>query len=142
MPFSVGEAQSPSNTMWPGPMPTSVPSGILIHPTFWPQYTNVTDRTVRADRTGRRSDSIGPTVLQSVVQWWCFVVLLSSDMNFESRCKLQDADVAECCFRVADNRSTFGRLLQKVLQYFSYSVMPRILQYFFTKYCYCYSHSS
>jgi len=23
----------------------SVPSGILIHPTVWPQYTNVTDRT-------------------------------------------------------------------------------------------------
>ena len=36
-----------SNTMSPGPRPTSVPvvpSGILIHPTFWPQYTNVTDR--------------------------------------------------------------------------------------------------
>jgi len=32
------------NTMWPGPRPTSVPSGILIHPTVWPQYTNVTDR--------------------------------------------------------------------------------------------------
>jgi len=28
---------SPSNTMWPGPKPTSLPSGILIHPTVWPQ---------------------------------------------------------------------------------------------------------
>jgi len=28
---------SPSNTMWPGPSPTSLPSGILIHPTVWPQ---------------------------------------------------------------------------------------------------------
>jgi len=27
----------PSNTMWPGPRPTSLPSGILIHPTVWPQ---------------------------------------------------------------------------------------------------------
>jgi len=27
--------QSPSNTMWPGP--TSLPSGILIYPTVWPQ---------------------------------------------------------------------------------------------------------
>jgi len=34
-----------SNTLWPGPRPTSVPSFILIHPTVWPQYTNVTDRT-------------------------------------------------------------------------------------------------
>jgi len=53
-----GGAGSPSNTMWPGPRPTSVPSGILIHPTVWPQYTNVTDRTDRqTDRqTGQRSD--------------------------------------------------------------------------------------
>ena len=28
---------SPSNTMWPGPRPTSLPSGILIHPTIWSQ---------------------------------------------------------------------------------------------------------
>jgi len=28
---------SPSNTMWPGPRATSLPSGILIHPTVWPQ---------------------------------------------------------------------------------------------------------
>jgi len=35
-------AGSPSNTMWP--RPTSMPSFILIHPTVWPQYTNVTDR--------------------------------------------------------------------------------------------------
>ena len=43
-------------------------SGILIHPTIWPQYTNVTDRqTYRQDRTYRqRSDSIGQTVLQTV----------------------------------------------------------------------------
>jgi len=27
---------SPSNTVWPGPRPTSLPSGILIHPTVWP----------------------------------------------------------------------------------------------------------
>ena len=26
---------SPSNTMWPGPRPTSLPSGILIHPAVW-----------------------------------------------------------------------------------------------------------
>jgi len=42
-PFTWGRAGSPSNTMSPGPRPTSVPSGILIHPTVSPQYTNVTD---------------------------------------------------------------------------------------------------
>jgi len=29
----LGGAGSPSNTVWPGPRPTSVPSGILINPT-------------------------------------------------------------------------------------------------------------
>jgi len=35
-PFCSG-AGSPSSTMWPGPMPTSIPSSILIHPAIWPQ---------------------------------------------------------------------------------------------------------
>jgi len=30
-----------------------MPSFILIHPTVWPQYTNVTDRQDRQDRTTR-----------------------------------------------------------------------------------------
>ena len=34
--FLFGAARSPSNTMSPGPRPTSVPSGSLIHPTVWP----------------------------------------------------------------------------------------------------------
>ena len=34
-----GAAGSPSNTMSPRPRPTSVPSGILIHPAVWPQQT-------------------------------------------------------------------------------------------------------
>ena len=48
-----GGLGSPSNTLSPGPRPTCMPSFILIHPTVWPQYTNVTDRTDR-----QRSDSI------------------------------------------------------------------------------------
>jgi len=51
--------------MLPGPRPAPVPSGILIHPTAWPQYTNVTDRQDR-----QRADSIGQTVLQTVAQDW------------------------------------------------------------------------
>jgi len=35
------------NAVWPGPMPTCMPSFILIRPTVWPQNTNVTDRTGR-----------------------------------------------------------------------------------------------
>jgi len=41
MALSVGIAGTPSNTLSPGPRPTSVPSDILIHPTIWPQYTDV-----------------------------------------------------------------------------------------------------
>ena len=40
-----------------------MPSFIWIHPTVWPHYTSVTDRTDR-----QRSDSIGRTVLQTVAQ--------------------------------------------------------------------------
>jgi len=57
-PFVWGRAGSLSNTMWPGLRPTTIPSGILIHPSVWTQYTNFTDRQDR-----QRSDSIGRTVL-------------------------------------------------------------------------------
>ena len=30
-------ARNPSNTKWPGPRSTSVPSGVFIHPAVWPQ---------------------------------------------------------------------------------------------------------
>jgi len=51
VPCSIGGgAGSPSNTMWPVPRPTSIPSGIWIHPTGWPQYTNVTYSTDREDK--------------------------------------------------------------------------------------------
>ena len=44
VPLSVGWAGSPCDTTSPGSRPISVPSVILIHPTVWPQHTNVTDR--------------------------------------------------------------------------------------------------
>jgi len=36
----------------------SSPSGILIHPAVWPQYTNVTDR--QTDRTWQDRHDNGP----------------------------------------------------------------------------------
>jgi len=48
-PFPWLRAEFLSNIMPPGPRPISVPSGILIHPTIWPQYTNVTERQDRED---------------------------------------------------------------------------------------------
>jgi len=42
VPLSVGGlAGFPSNTMWPGPRPTSIPSGMLIHPA--PSRLAITD---------------------------------------------------------------------------------------------------
>ena len=38
-PFQGRGAESPSNTMWPGPKATSVPIDILIHLAVWPQKT-------------------------------------------------------------------------------------------------------
>ena len=66
VPLLGGGAGSAYNTMWPGLRPTCKPSFILIHPTLWPQYTNVTDRT--DTQTGPWSDSTGRTVLQTVAQ--------------------------------------------------------------------------
>jgi len=54
----MGGAGSPSNTMWPMPRPTSLLSFILIRPTVWPQYANITDRQTGQNRRGQRSDSI------------------------------------------------------------------------------------
>jgi len=48
-PLCGGGAGSPSNTVWPGPRPTCMPSFVLIRPTVWPQYTNATDRQDRTD---------------------------------------------------------------------------------------------
>jgi len=41
----LGEAENPSNTMWPRSRPTSILRVIYIDPTVWPQYTNFTDMT-------------------------------------------------------------------------------------------------
>jgi len=50
-----GGAGSPSNTIWPGPRSTAMPSFIMIHPTVWPQYTNITDRQEREYRLDRQT---------------------------------------------------------------------------------------
>jgi len=68
-----GEARFPCNTMSPGPRTTSVPSGILIHPAVWPEYTNITGRTDR--QTDRRSWRVNcggftPPTLSLFRDWW------------------------------------------------------------------------
>jgi len=40
-PFWGGRSGSPSDTMWPGPKLTAIPSGTLIHPAVWPQYMSL-----------------------------------------------------------------------------------------------------
>jgi len=48
----------------------------LIHPTIWPQYTNVTDR--QTGQTDKRSHSTGQSVLQTVTQKLELVYLLQA----------------------------------------------------------------
>ena len=50
-PFPWSWAGSPSNTMSPGPRPSSLPSGILVRTTVWPQCPNVTRPTDRQTNT-------------------------------------------------------------------------------------------
>ena len=55
--LSVEGAGSPSNTMWPGPKPTCMPSFIVIRPTV----CDVTDRTDRqTDRQTNKQTDNGP----------------------------------------------------------------------------------
>jgi len=63
-----GGAGSTSNTMSPGPRLTSIPSGILVHRTAWPQYTDVIDRHTEKQTDRQRSDRTGRTVLQTAAQ--------------------------------------------------------------------------
>ena len=80
-------AGSPPNTMWPGPRPTSVSSGILTHPTIWPQYTNVTDR--------QWSSSIVQTVLQTVAQKVLLIwVEPTHTLNDDEKCCFYGCDAA------------------------------------------------
>jgi len=65
--FLGGGAGCPPNTMWPRPRPTSISTGIVIHPTAWPQHTNVADGETEGTYR-QRSDRIGRTVLQTVAQ--------------------------------------------------------------------------
>jgi len=60
VPFPVGKLSRwvPPKTLLPGTGPTCTPSS--IHPTVWPQYTNVISRVNR--HTGHRYRSIGRTV--------------------------------------------------------------------------------
>ena len=52
-----GGAGSPSNTLWPRPKPTSLPSDILIHPVAWPQQTWAKNWGCRFGGTGAGSPS-------------------------------------------------------------------------------------
>jgi len=53
--------------MWPGPIPTCLPSFILIYQPFG--HSTPTSQTGQTDR--QRSDSIGQSILQTVAQKDC-----------------------------------------------------------------------
>jgi len=56
-----GGAAFPPNTTSPRPRPTSVPSGILIHPAVWPQQTWAENRGLcRFGGAGSPSNTVSP----------------------------------------------------------------------------------
>jgi len=74
-PLRGGGELGPQLTLSPWPLPTFVPSGILIHSAISPQYTNVTDRQI-----GQRSRGIRRTIRQIAYDY-----LLSFLVNVNSR---------------------------------------------------------
>ena len=106
-----GGAGSPSNTVWPGLWPTCKPSFILIHPTVWPQYTNITDRTDR-----QWSDRIGRTVLQTAAQklkWWSFILSCSKKKMGSS---LERRYTTTYVMVVAANHFSVGHLMTEAVR--------------------------
>jgi len=55
-----GADGSLSNTMWPGPSSTSIPSGILIHPAIWLQQSRAENWKAAVPRWGE----LGPHLTQ------------------------------------------------------------------------------
>ena len=76
-------------------------SFILIHPTVWPQYTNVTDRTDR-----QRFDSTGQTILRTVAPIYSQPYLDAK--SFKSRHTTDS--VNENCFRTQLHAETIQLL--------------------------------
>jgi len=60
-PFVGGEL-GPHLRLSPGPRPTAIPSGILIHPTVW-QHTNITNRTTVPQHRANRYKNDSPKKL-------------------------------------------------------------------------------
>jgi len=101
------QAGSPSNTVWPGPKPTSVPSGTLIHPTVWSQYTNVTDRqTARTGQTDNGPIAQGEpfykrSLQNGILSFWR-ELFVKNRLNPEVDLVLYSSETEfVCCRRVA-----------------------------------------
>jgi len=74
-PFSGGTG-SPSNTKSPVPRPTSIPSGILVHPAVWPQRTLAENWGLcpfRGGRAGSPSNAMSPRLRPTNVRSGTFM---------------------------------------------------------------------
>jgi len=95
-PFKGWGAGSPSNTVWPGLRPTCTPSFVLIRPTVWPQYTNV---------TGRKKSPFGHhrTTLPGYI--------FGTKACIDNRKNLLNSDASSTC---PDNMVNFGLLTAEI----------------------------
>ena len=114
VPLWGGGAGSPSNTMWPGPRPTSMPGFILIRPTVWPQCTNVTDRQDR-QTDKQRTDSIGRTVLQTVAQTVNQTINNCTELSVSARLHVTTNQSSSETFHVSLQSTSMSYIQSKIL---------------------------
>jgi len=69
VPLLGGGAGSPSNTMWPVPRPTSMPSFVLIHPTILPPFLGGAGSQSNTKSPGPRPTSIPSVILIHPAVW-------------------------------------------------------------------------
>jgi len=60
-------AGSPSDTKLPGLRPTSIPSGILMHPAVWPQYKWAKNWGAAGFPSNTKSSGLRPTSMPSTI---------------------------------------------------------------------------
>jgi len=98
----------PHIKVYPGPRPRSVPSGILIHPVVWPQYTNVTDREDR-----QRAGSMGRNVTCDarpkchLDKFWSDLKILyyyKADLHAIEKCSIEVFCILQYCSILCTNK--------------------------------------
>jgi len=112
---------SVGNTISPGLRPTSVPSGILIHPTVWPQYSNDKHRTESYDKPVGFYGPIAPprsvVRIRGMMRTQHFWIRASLSSTAAARRHAASRLTAAACY---DRREVAGMANSKCISYVSF----------------------